>query len=341
MLSLNKIINSKPGQLQDNLNRQITVKTQKNNNKKQSINQPTIQKRLPSSHKEEAIDDKEPLEQVSITTPYLFDWEYYLERYPDLRTNGVQTEHEAITHWCSFGEKEERVAIRTPYLFDWNYYFERYPDLRMNGVQTEHQAIAHWYSFGEKEERVAIRRPELFDWKYYLERYPDLRINGVKTEHQAITHWYSFGEKEKRMGHAEPVKVVDLFSPMFIDNIAKKLVNILKDCGLDVNLHIRNIENSDIIKCNEEWGRFLFICCPQIILQLKNRTEYPIHLMPLPNDKYILYQFDIFNDVMLNHHIINLIRGSKHTFDFSEVNLRCYPNDLLDRVSYLTPPEVE
>ena len=191
MINFNKIKNDIQ---QDNLNRQITMNTRVNDYKQQSINQSTLQYTLPQSQRAE----------VAITTPYLFDWKYYLEKYPDLRMNGVNTEHQALTHWHSCGEKEERVAIRTPYLFDWQYYLEKYPDLRKNGVNTEHQAIIHWQTMGEKEKRVAIRTPYLFDWQYYLEKYPDLRKNCVNTEHQALTHWYNFGEKEQRVAIITP-----------------------------------------------------------------------------------------------------------------------------------------
>ena len=90
-----------------------------------------------SNGKKDQLQQDNLNKQINIKTPYLFDWIYYLEKYPDLRTNGVHTEHQAISHWHSFGEKEQRVAIRTPYLFDWKYYLEKYPDLRMNGVKNE------------------------------------------------------------------------------------------------------------------------------------------------------------------------------------------------------------
>jgi hypothetical protein len=128
----------------------------------------------------------------------LFDWHYYLEKYPDLRKNGVQTEEQALAHWQTFGEKEGRIAIRMPVFFDWQYYLNKYPDLRGNGIETEQQAITHWHMFGEKEGRIAIRTPAFFDWQYYLHKYPDLQKDGVKTEQQALTHWFTFGEKEGR-----------------------------------------------------------------------------------------------------------------------------------------------
>ena len=82
----------------------------------------------------------------------LFDWQYYLDKYTDLRANGVHTEEQALEHWNNFGEKEGRVSIRTPGLFDWQYYLDKYYDLKSNGVHTEQQALEHWNNFGKNEE---------------------------------------------------------------------------------------------------------------------------------------------------------------------------------------------
>jgi hypothetical protein len=38
----------------------------------------------------------------------LFDWRYYLDKYPDLRINGVHTESQAINHWNTYGKREGR-----------------------------------------------------------------------------------------------------------------------------------------------------------------------------------------------------------------------------------------
>jgi hypothetical protein len=140
-----------------------------------------------------------------------FDWQYYLDKYPDLRMNGVHTEQQALQHWINHGEKEGRVSIRTPPLFDWQYYLEKYPDLRMNGVHTEQQTLQHWINHGEKEGRVSIRTPPLFNWQYYLEKYPDLRMNGVHTEQQALQHWFSYGEKEGRVEYNIKTSISDEF----------------------------------------------------------------------------------------------------------------------------------
>jgi len=89
--------------------------------------------------------------QVYSKKMYLFDFEYYLNKYPDLRINGVVTEEQSIQHWLNNGFKENRNAKM--YLFDFEYYLNKYPDLRINGVVTEEQSIQHWLNNGTKEGR--------------------------------------------------------------------------------------------------------------------------------------------------------------------------------------------
>ena len=45
------------------------------------------------------------------------------------------------------------------------------------------------------------------------------------------------------------IKTIDLFSTKFVENIINALAKILEDCGIKVNVFIRNITNGDIIKC--------------------------------------------------------------------------------------------
>jgi hypothetical protein len=37
-----------------------------------------------------------------------FDWQYYLDKYPDLRKNGIKTEQQTVQHWKTYGGKEGR-----------------------------------------------------------------------------------------------------------------------------------------------------------------------------------------------------------------------------------------
>ncbi len=295
------------------------------------------------------MNNKEQQVQEQQVQKKSFDWQYYLDKYPDLRINGINTEQQAIQHWKTYGEKEGRVAEKS---FNWQYYLDKYPDLRINGINTEQQAIQHWKTYGEKEGRVAEKS---FDWQYYLDKYPDLRINGINTEQQAIQHWKTYGEKEGRVAIRTSkqvqdlivkkiVKKIDLFGTKYIENIVNAIAKILRDCDLEVNVQIRNIENNDIQNCKVDAGRYLFICCPQTLLQSKNGPVYPTGLLPLPENKYFLYQFeqlDTENIIFMNPHFIRLVKGAEHTFDYSEVNLAYYPEELKDKVSLLMPPVVE
>jgi len=141
----------------------------------------------------------------------------------------------------------------------------------------------------------------------------------------------------------EPIKIIDIFATCYIENIANALAKILKECGFFVNINIRSLINADIQKCNIYKDRFLFIFCPQILLQAKNGPVYPTGLLPLPPNKYFLYQLeqlDIYTNKHMNTNLIQLIKCSKHTFDYSEVNLPYYPVELREKISYLIPPVV-
>ena len=41
-----------------------------------------------------------------------FDWQYYLDNYPDLRHNGVHTKEQAISHWNTYGKHEGRITYK-------------------------------------------------------------------------------------------------------------------------------------------------------------------------------------------------------------------------------------
>ena len=52
----------------------------------------------------------------------IFHWEFYLNKYPDLRKNGLKSPEDAYQHWMNFGKKELRIYIDTPIIFDWKNY---------------------------------------------------------------------------------------------------------------------------------------------------------------------------------------------------------------------------
>jgi len=46
-----------------------------------------------------------------------FNWEHYLDHYPDLRQNGVDTKEKAERHWINFGNKEGRKYLSPNLIF--------------------------------------------------------------------------------------------------------------------------------------------------------------------------------------------------------------------------------
>lgn len=135
-----------------------------------------------------------------------------------------------------------------------------------------------------------------------------------------------------------PVKIIDLFATRYIENIATALAKILRACGIEVFLHIRQVTNTDINMSYANPVRFLFICCPQTLLQAKNGPMYPTSLLPLPANKYFLYQLeqlDTSSHTFMNANVRNLLKHAKHTFDYSQTNLLYYPEEIKWKVSYL------
>jgi hypothetical protein len=138
--------------------------------------------------------------------------------------------------------------------------------------------------------------------------------------------------------------IIDIFATCFVENIAHAFATLLKDCGMQTTVNIRNLTNNDIDHARNQSHTYLFIFCPQILLQSQNQAVYPSGLTPLPPNKYYLYQLeqlDVTNLKYMNTHMTRLIQESKQTFDYSEINLPFYSAEVRDKVSVLMPPMVE
>ncbi|CAH6420899.1 Hypothetical protein UVM_LOCUS278 [uncultured virus] len=91
----------------------------------------------------------------------LLDAAWYLDRYADLRANGVSTQAAARAHWATFGRNENRMpnaaaeALAKAKLetLDPAWYLDRYPDLRQHGINTVEGALTHWNRHGKGEGR--------------------------------------------------------------------------------------------------------------------------------------------------------------------------------------------
>ena len=62
-----------------------------------------------------------------------FDWEFYVNKYEDLRNAGINNRISAYNHWIQYGKEEgrfSRVIRKTNDVFDWKFYINNYADLR-------------------------------------------------------------------------------------------------------------------------------------------------------------------------------------------------------------------
>ena len=129
----------------------------------------------------------------------VFDEDFYLMSYADLRKAFGTNRVSASKHWLKYGIKEGR---RSSPAFDARYYLGKYPDLqKVFGADNYKGANEHWLNFGVAEGRQGSAD---FDPKFYLSNNPDVaRAFGANNYKGAIEHWLSNGLAEGRQGSAD------------------------------------------------------------------------------------------------------------------------------------------
>lgn len=137
-----------------------------------------------------------PNSASSSSSSPVFDSDFYLMSYGDLRNAFGTSQGAAKNHWLTYGIKEGR---RSSPAFDVQYYLSLYPDLQNAfGSSNYSSAIDHWLTYGIKEGR---RSSTVFDVKYYLNKYPDLQnAFGSNNYSAAVNHWLTYGVSEGRQG---------------------------------------------------------------------------------------------------------------------------------------------
>lgn len=130
----------------------------------------------------------------------VFDAEFYLNYYPDLREAFKTDLVQARNHWLSKGLSiEGRRGSRE---FDVKFYLSRYADLK-NAFGTNYAAaLDHWLHQGLPNE--GRRGSREFDVKFYFNLHPDLK-NAFGTNYTAaLDHWLQQGlPNEGRRGSRE------------------------------------------------------------------------------------------------------------------------------------------
>jgi hypothetical protein len=125
-------------------------------------------------------------DQQSLALGALFDEDYYLLSYPDIRKAGL----DPLEHYLNFGWREGRDPS---FSFSTTFYLKTYPDVRLAGFCP----LVHYVLFGAAEGRLPTEIPEtdpvrrrvkeLFDPVFYSARYPEL--HGDLLEHYLTYGW--------------------------------------------------------------------------------------------------------------------------------------------------------
>ena len=122
----------------------------------------------------------------------LFDKEYYLITYPDVKNADV----DALVHYIKSGAIEGRNPSNS---FDSKFYLNEYIDVN----NSRFNPLVHYIMYGQKEGRfishfqkvrTIIEQSNMFDEDYYYATYHDVKDSGVN----ALTHYIRHGANEGR-----------------------------------------------------------------------------------------------------------------------------------------------
>ena len=130
--------------------------------------------------------------KATVSTSVVFDAEFYLSKYADLRAAFGDDYDAAYNHFLTYGISEGRQA--SP-LFDVVYYLNQYSDLQAAFGTDYEAAYNHFLTYGISEGR---RSSYEFDVVYYLDQYSDLQdAFGIDYE-AAYNHAATYGMSEGR-----------------------------------------------------------------------------------------------------------------------------------------------
>lgn len=92
-----------------------------------------------------------------------FDHELYLNLYPDLKENNINTFQEAKTHWINHGKNENRISTLSKFIKNYNFDYSFYVNFyNLNNISNIKEAILDWLSIGKNLGRV-VNKSNLSD----------------------------------------------------------------------------------------------------------------------------------------------------------------------------------
>merc|ERR1712137_449642 len=162
------------------------------------VGQPQIVAQHEQAHAYSSARDSQwstVLQGVNFFDPRVFDWKFYLKKYPLLAASQVNNQRRAKQNWVDYGIREGRRGSPT---FSAKIYLMKNPDVAKTfGADNYPYAIAHFLKHYDTDAyratggplRINLFDPRVFDWRWYLEHNPLLRRIGFTTEQQARQHW--------------------------------------------------------------------------------------------------------------------------------------------------------
>ena len=126
----------------------------------------------------------------------LFDKEFYLTNYPDIRNSNINP----LDHYIYHGWKEKRVPSTK---FDGNYYLKKYSDVRKSEVNP----LIHYVFRGKKEGRFPNHHTEINSTENIIKNLKD-EINNLSTLTRKYTRVFTLNHinKEKKTCEIELFK---------------------------------------------------------------------------------------------------------------------------------------
>lgn len=151
------------------------------------------------------------LGQFKIDYSPVFDFEYYLDRYPEVAEAYGYSEEGALRHFIDYGMAEGRRGNAE---FDVESYKNRYQDLRLAFEDDLPSYYIHYITNGKDEGRTATGNVELvpitvyngidyspvYDFEYYIDHNSDIKEAYENNDAGAIKHFVNFGMQEGRTG---------------------------------------------------------------------------------------------------------------------------------------------
>lgn len=143
----------------------------------------------------------------------VYDYNYYINAHPDLKSAFGSDSQAALAHFVTFGMNEGRQAKKT---FEVNSYKNANSDLRLAFDTDTAQYYYHFINFGQSEGRTStgvyeVRNPittykgidysPVYDYYYYTNHNPDVKAAFGNNDLAVLLHFINFGMNEGRLAN--------------------------------------------------------------------------------------------------------------------------------------------